>query len=282
MTIAARISPDQLVERIIEAPAFAGIPAEKLLPLPVGVRLQTHQRGELVSQPGVVPAALRILIAGRVCLYEVTPEGRRLVLEYMEPGDADGMLELAGLARNFSVAETSCEVASIGADALNGLIQRIPELGSNLFGATIHKLHRRQAQLQQLCLRDPSQRLAAQLLAMAQNHAEPGSSVTWVSRVSHEGLADMLALRRETVTLHLGRLRRLNLVRVEGEQFLLDVPGLNAVVEGFAPRLAAQPIRSRTLRGHAPGQTTLVRGAARPTRPNSAPLCGWLAGVASS
>jgi DNA-binding transcriptional ArsR family regulator len=32
----------------------------------------------------------------------------------------------------------------------------------------------------------------------------------------------MLGLARETVTLHLGRLRRLGAVRVEGDRFVLD------------------------------------------------------------
>jgi CRP-like cAMP-binding protein len=233
------MSPDELVERIVGAPVFAGIAGEELLPLPPGVRIRTHERGQLVSQPGVVPAALRILLKGRLCLYEVTPEGRRLVLEYMEPGDVDGMLELAGLGRSFSVADTCCDIASITAESLTRLIQRIPELGPNLFTLAIQKLNLRQAQLQWLCLRDPSQRLASQLLTMADRHSDQKDEVAWAPRISHEGLADMLALRRETVTLHLGRLRRQGLVTVEGDRFVLDLPGLNSIVDGYASSGAA-------------------------------------------
>lgn len=281
MTISTIISPVELAERIVRAPVFADIPPEKLLPLPPGVRLRSHDRGALVSQPGVMPAALRILLKGRVCLYEMTAEGRRLVLEYMEPGDAYGMLDLAGLPRNFSVAETPCEVVSIGADAMNQLVQRVPELGSNLFGTTIRKLHRRQAQLQWLCLREPSQRLAAQLLAMAGDHRQPGSSEVSVARVSHEGLADMLALRRETVTLHLGRLRRLGLVRVENDRFLLDVDGLNAIVEGLPARMAARPPRSTAPAPRANARPAPLCRRVR-SEPKRSPLCGWLTGSLSS
>lgn len=227
--------------------------------------MRMYERGQLVSQPGLTPAALRILIRGRLCIYEVTPDGRRLVFEYMEAGGSDGMLELAGLGRNFSMAESDCEIACIAGESLTDLIRRIPQLASNLFTITIEKLNLRQAQLQWLCLRDPSQRLASQLLSMARTSCDDGGSLTAVPRISHEGLADMLALRRETVTLHLGRLRRQRLVEVEGDRFLLDVPGLNAIADGSPSTRGAG--RRRDLAGDG------ARAHA---------VAGWLAGVAGS
>jgi hypothetical protein len=55
-------------------------------------------------------------------------------------------------------------------------------------------------------------------------------------------LADMLGLRRETVTLHLNALKELGALSSEGSQLRLNVDALQAIAEGSAapPRPAGQ------------------------------------------
>ena len=85
-----------------------------------------------------------------------------------------------------------------------------------------------------MCLRDPTQRLAAQLLALAEAVGRRQGNSVLAPRLSHEALADMLGLRRETVTLHLARLRRMGILRVEGDRFRLQTDALAALKEGHA------------------------------------------------
>jgi CRP/FNR family transcriptional regulator, cyclic AMP receptor protein len=124
------------------------------------------------------------------------------------------------------------------------LIHQDPQFAINLLRAAGERLQRREEQLKRLTLRDPAQRLAGQLLALS-DHVTAADGMCSIRRVSHEALGDMLGLARETVTLHLGRLRRLGAVRVEGDLFVLDRGLLTAVkdrqYEGTARRASWLP-----------------------------------------
>ncbi|HEY7201240.1 MAG TPA: helix-turn-helix domain-containing protein, partial [Candidatus Dormibacteraeota bacterium] len=74
-------------------------------------------------------------------------------------------------------------------------------------------------------------RIAAQLLALSDMNGD-GRREAASPRLSHEAIADLLGLRRETVTLHLARLRRMGALRVEDHRFRLNVGLLEAVRDG--------------------------------------------------
>ena len=143
---------------------------------------------------------------------------------------------MAGLRGHFSEAVVPTEVVSVGRSLLDRLLLAEPRLALNLLWAMSRRLQRREDHVERMCLRDPTQRLAAQLLALAEAVGEQRDG-WWVSpRLPHEGLADMLGLRRETVSLHLARLRRKGAVRVEGDRFCLNADRLAAIRDGQATR----------------------------------------------
>jgi CRP-like cAMP-binding protein len=179
---------------------------------------------------------LHLVLSGRLCLFDLTPDGRRLILDYVEPGGLDGYLAVAGLRGHFTEALAPTEVVSIGRTALDQMLLAEPRLALNLLWSMSRRLQRRQDQVERMCLRDPTQRLAAQLLALAEAVGERREGWWHIPRLSHEGLADMLGLRRETVTLHLARLRRMGAVRVEGDRFRLKADALATIRDGQATR----------------------------------------------
>ncbi|MBO0685561.1 MAG: winged helix-turn-helix domain-containing protein, partial [Candidatus Dormibacteraeota bacterium] len=56
--------------------------------------------------------------------------------------------------------------------------------------------------------------------------------------LSHQTLGDMLGLRRETVTLHLARLRSAGALDVVGQEFLLNLGRLAEVCDGGTSGIA--------------------------------------------
>jgi len=81
-------------------------------------------------------------------------------------------------------------------------------------------------------LHDPTQRLARQLLALGETLGrKQGDRLALTPRITHQMLADMLGVRRETVTLHIGRLSELGAVSVEKGKFLLDPGILRRIVD---------------------------------------------------
>lgn len=225
-------------------PVFAGLDPRRLSAPLAGVRPRQYQAGDTVAQPGGGPA-LHLLLTGRLCLYELTADGRRIILDYLEAGGVDGMLEVAGMRGHFAAAAAPSVVASIVPAVLDRIVEEEPGFGYNLLAVTVRRLERREAQLERLALRNPDQRIADQLLALAEDCGnDPGATRWWVPRLSHEALADMLALRRETVTLHLGRLRRRGAIGVGRDRFVLERERLEAVRDGHPQRYSSASARS--------------------------------------
>ena len=205
---------------VLAHPIFAGTQHDTLKPLLAGVKARVFAAGETVSRPETSWPVMQLLVEGRLCLFELTRDGRRIILDYVHAGGVDGMV-VAGRRGHFAVALERSRVAAMGPALIANLIHLDPQFAINLLRAAGERLQRREEQIRRLTLRDPAQRLAGQLLALS-DHVSAAGRTCSIPRVSHEALGDMLGLARETVTLHLGKLRSLGAVRVEGGQFVLD------------------------------------------------------------
>jgi CRP-like cAMP-binding protein len=92
----------------------------------------------------------------------------------------------------------------------------------NLTGLLMTRQEKREAQIEALAESTTVQRLARQLLALARflGKPEPNGEIR-VARLTHQALADMVGLRRETVTVKLDELVTAGAVVVEGRQLRL-------------------------------------------------------------
>jgi CRP/FNR family transcriptional regulator len=199
----------------------------------------------MVAEPSHPRSALHLMLSGRCQVSDVTSDGRRIILDYVQPGGMDGFLALAGLRGHFIEAVTPSDVVTIDRRTLDDMLQAEPRLAANLLWPMTRHLRRREDHVRRLIMRDPSQRLAAQLIELADLLGEPARSPATCPRMSHEALADLLGLRRETVTLHLARLRGLGAMRVERDRFTLNLDLLAAVRDGDVTRTAAGAARRR-------------------------------------
>lgn len=220
-------------DRVLGHPLFDGADAGAIASLLGGVRPHRIRRGTLLSTPGMSPGLLHLVLEGRLRAYQLTPEGRELLLELIEAGGFDGVLSMAGHRGHFSEADADSLVASMALPVLERLIAAAPAVGVNLLHLTITRLDQREEHLESLVLRDPSQRLARQLLALAATVGEPdGRWVVLTPPLTHQRLADMLGVRRETITLHVNHLEELGLVeRVGHHHYRVDPARLEELVE---------------------------------------------------
>jgi len=216
-------------DRVLAHPILAGTRLDAMKPLLADVKSRVFAAGETVSRPDTSWPVMQLLLEGRLCLFELTRDGRRIILDHLDQGDVDGMI-MAGRRGHFAVAMERSRVAAMGPALIANLIHVDPQFAINLLRAAGERLQRREEQLERLTLRDPAQRLAGQLLALS-DHVTGADGLCSIPRVSHEALSDMLGLARETVTLHLGKLRRLGAVRVEGDRFVLHRELLTSINE---------------------------------------------------
>ena len=191
-------------------------------------------KGAMVGGPGL-KQRLHLVLRGCLRAYKLTAEGRELLLELLPEGSFDGLLSVSGLNGHFTQAHTDATVASLDLATLERLIELDPKIASNLLQMITERLERRERQLETVILNDPGRQLARQLLALGDTVGHPdGGSVALDPRITHQMLADMLGVRRETVTLHMRQLTAAGAVEVHRGRFKLKPAELRKIVRGGA------------------------------------------------
>ena len=213
---------------------FRDVQLDRLEPVLDGIPVQEVPKGRLLNTPGVEPGRLHLVLQGRLRAYQMSADGHELLLELIPEGGFDGLLSVAGRRGHFTEADADSTIVSIGPPALERLIELEPRVASNLMRLIIERLEGREAHLQAVVLHDPTQRLARQLLALGETlgrRREGSGGIALGPRITHQMLADMLGVRRETVTLHIGRLVDLGALKVEKGRFILEPGALKRIVD---------------------------------------------------
>lgn len=228
------------LEQVLEHRAFGGIEATVVAPILAGVRVRTVAPRTLVNRPD--NQQCQLVLAGRLHSYVLLPDGRRVVFEIIRKGGFDGLLNTApGLEGHFSEAVEPSVVAALSKDVLERLVDAEPRVAVNLMRLLLVRLERRETQLESATHREATRRVAGLLLALSRYLASPQSAgaapglVELRPRPSHNVLADMLGLRRETITLTIGLLRNAGAVRVERDHLVLVQTALEGISDGSSP-----------------------------------------------
>jgi CRP-like cAMP-binding protein len=218
-------------------PLFEGAHLTRIAALLGGASPRRVHPHQILSGPGQQPAYFHLLLEGRLESFQLSADGQRLILEIIEPGGVDGLLQVAALQGHFTEAVLPSRVLSISQTALRRVVDAEAIVAVNLLGMMLSRLERREQQLDSLAHRDPTLRIARQLLALGSYLGEAtDEGIELRPRLTHQMLADMLGVRRETVTLHLNLMAHVGAVRVRRDHLLLDEALLRRIV-AHAPEL---------------------------------------------
>ncbi|MBI2919366.1 MAG: Crp/Fnr family transcriptional regulator [Chloroflexi bacterium] len=184
-----------------------------------------YRKGETVYEPEM-GEVLFILRSGRVELYRLSPGGRKVVVARFGPGQFFGQMPLLGHRVHSADAEASED--TLVCILTRGDVERALLIQPRMALRAMDVLGRRLRQTQDRLFDVFSKGAVAQVAAMLLRLAERGEVA-----LSHQQLADMLGLYRETVTVVMRRLQAEGLVKVERRHIrLLDVDGLSRAALG--------------------------------------------------
>lgn len=194
-------------------------------------------RGHTIFAPGDAPEALYVLTSGLVTLSHVSEDGLESILRVFGPGDVFGELFLTVSARPFlATALTACVVTVIPGKTFLSLVSTIPKIGFNFICVLSRHLAEMALDRGQSSHTWAFQRLTLTLLKLATTHGMEEKAGTAIALpLTHQILADMIGTSRETVTRHLGHLKRRGIVSQQGRSFLIQQSRLQALIPGRLP-----------------------------------------------
>ncbi|MGH2537077.1 MAG: Crp/Fnr family transcriptional regulator [Candidatus Promineifilaceae bacterium] len=191
--------------------------------------------GTIFYSPDQPTEVLFILKEGRVRLYHLSPGGRELTLALLDEGTIFGEMALLGqrLHSNFAQAATACLLCLMSREDVKALLLDDPRIAYRLLETVGQRLQVAERRLADLAFRHAPERVAAELLALPRQAGRwPGRKGAPEIACTHEELAGLVGVYRETVTKVLNDFRQRRLIELKrGRVVLRDLEGLRALAE---------------------------------------------------
>ncbi len=185
---------------------------------------------EMVLTKGPAPQYLCFLLEGRLQAIDFTLEGREVGLYFIEPGNYFAELSLIdGEAQpEFVVATARSQVVLLPSAAIRPILFATPSLAEIISRRLAQRVRSQLSQRQLLSLANPLQRIAAQLQILTASGAQ---NLRILKAPTHQELAIMVNLTRETVTRTFQVLLAQGVVTRQGEDLVVDTCKLEDVAK---------------------------------------------------
>jgi CRP-like cAMP-binding protein len=184
---------------------FGDLTPDQLGGIQDSVAMSTAPRGRVFFTPGETGEALFILKTGRVSLYRVTPEGRKLVTATVEPVAVFGEMSMIGAGMHGSFAETTEDslLCVMSRTDVTRMLAHYPTVALRLLELLARRVENAEERLADSAYKSTAARIATTLLRLSRDGEVP-------VKLAHQDIADMVGTYRETAT------RILNEMREEG------------------------------------------------------------------
>lgn len=186
----------------------------------------TCDRGRIFYTPGETGEVLFLLKRGRVQIYRLSADGKKLVIATLEPGTLFGEMALVGqgMYNTFAEAVEPCTLCAMSRRDVEMLVTQFPRVGIRLLETVGRRLMDAEARLEALAYKSVQARLATLLLRLAQNNFVDGKT--------HQDLAEQIGTYRETVTQTLNDFKARGLIDIQRKRIeIRNAPRLAQLAE---------------------------------------------------
>ena len=183
--------------------------------------------GRIFYTPDETGEVLFLLKQGRVQIYRLSPDGKKLVIATLEAGTLFGEMALVGqgMYNTFAEAVEPCTLCAMSRRDVEMLIARFPKVGLRLLEIMGRRLTDAEQRLEGLAFKSVPAQLATLLLQLARNNVVAGHT--------HQELAEMIGTYRETVTQSLDDFKAQGLIEIGRKQIeIRDAQRLKEITEG--------------------------------------------------
>ncbi len=191
--------------------------------------MSTCQAGRIFYMPNDTGEVLFLLKKGRVQLYRISPDGKKLTIAMLGPGAIFGEMSLVGqgMQDTFAEAMEDCVLCVMSRTDVERLILTKPQVALRFVEAMGRRLSQVEKQLEDIAFKSIPARLAGLLLRLSRESRD-GSVVGF----THQTLGEMLGTYRETTTQILNEFKAAGLIDIGRKRIdILDRAGLEQIAE---------------------------------------------------
>ncbi len=224
-----RPSIDAAKTRLLAAnELFKDLDADAMAQVAEMTEVTTSPAGQTVFGPENTGEVLFFLKQGRIQIYKLNSDGKKLVLHDLKPGSFFGeMFTLGqGMADNYAESTEDSVICAMSRSDVYALLEARPNVALRVIDHLAERVRRSEAQLETLA----HERLDARLALVLLRECDPTDHV--VSGLSQQDLAERVGATRESVTRLLNQMARDDIVKIGRRKItLLDPERVRRLVE---------------------------------------------------
>jgi CRP-like cAMP-binding protein len=206
---------------------FQDLTEEEIEEIDRATTITTSRRGKILYMPEDTSEVLFLLKKGRVQLYRISPDGKKLVIATLGPGTVFGEMALIGqgMHNTFAEAIEDCVLYVMSRSDVERMLVSRPKVALRIFEALGRRLKEAEARQEEVAFKGIPARLASLLLQLA--------DADTITGYTHQDLGEQIGTYRETTTQTLNAFKSEGLIDIGRKRItILDRERLEHIAEG--------------------------------------------------
>lgn len=174
---------------------FKDLAKDKLQIVETIFSMKHYGKREVIFEPGDKDKVF-IIKPGKVELYQLSPSGRKTIIEVLKPGSIFGDLGTEFQQDIFVEATVDSYVCSVNKDKFFSLVSQNPQLSEKLMRSLFNRLINVEKRMSSVASDSAFGRLVKLLLSLGKSKSEGYMEIS--DKFTHEQLAQMLGISRQT------------------------------------------------------------------------------------
>lgn len=235
---------NNIERQLNECELFQHLRPDELARLSASSTSHRFERGRTIFAARDQCDSVYVLSAGRVRTFHILPDGKQILLAFIERGELFGELAVVGavghgeaveLRKDFAETMEASRLVVMPQRVLSALVDRDLELAKKFVGLIGRRRIGCERRLKSLLFRSSCDRLVLLLLELKERYGQVERRGARINiRLSHQDLASAIGSARETVTNLLGQLRGAGLIEIDRRQIVITEPDRLAAIPAGA------------------------------------------------
>ncbi len=222
-----RQTPSGKVDYLSQIHIFRDLSHTELQEMDRQTTMASCAAGKIFYMPEDAGEVLFLLKKGRVQLYRMSPNGKKIVVATLGPGAIFGEMSIVGqgMHNTFAEAITECMLCVMSRSDVDRLIRVKPDVAFRFVQALGERVTHLESRLEDIAFKSIPSRLAGLILDLA---AETDTKT--VRGYTHQDFAEMLGTYRETTTQTLNEFKTKGLIEIGRKRITIrDQSGLQTL-----------------------------------------------------